>query len=81
MEGVIDDIVAQEDKVAGRWTVRGTDVAGLGGTTPTEKQSVVTGMDICRIVDGKIVERWWAKDVLGAMQQMRVIPPPGQEKE
>lgn len=81
MEGVIDDIVAQEDKVAGRWTVRWTDVAGMGGTTPTGKQIVVTGMDICRIADGKIVERWWAKDVLSAMQQMEVIPPLGQGEE
>jgi len=75
MELVIEDIVAQGDKVAGRWTARWTDVAGMGGTTPTGKEIVVTGMDICSIADGKIAERWWAKDILGAMQQMGVIPP------
>jgi steroid delta-isomerase-like uncharacterized protein len=81
MEIVIDDILAQEDKVIGRWTVRWTDVAGMEGVEPTGKQIKVTGMDICRIADGKIVERWWAKDILGAMQQMEVVPPLGKGEE
>ena len=77
MEIVIEDIVAAGDKVAGRWTCRWTDVAGMAGSQPTGEEIVVTGMDICRIAEGKIAERWWAKDVLGAMQQLGVIPPMG----
>ena len=76
MEIVLDDIITQGDKVACRWTSRWTDVAGMEGVEPTGKEIVVTGMDICRFADGRIVERWWAKDILGAMQQMGVIPPP-----
>lgn len=81
MEIVIEDIVAQRDKVAGRWTCRWTDVAGIAGSQPTGKQIEVTGMDICRIADGKIVERWWAKDVLGAMQQLGVVAPLTEESK
>ena len=81
METVIEEIVAQGDKVAGRWTCRWTDVAGMAGIQPTGKQIEVTGMDICRIADGKIVERWWAKDVLGAMQQLGVVPPLTEESK
>ncbi len=75
MEVTIDDIVAQGDKVATRWTCRWTDVAGMQGVEPTGKQIVVTGADICRFTDGRIAERWWAKDLLGGMQQMGVVPP------
>lgn len=81
MEIIVDDIVAEGDRVAGRWICRWTDVAGMAGNPPTGKQIVVTGMDICRFADGTIVERWWAKDVLGAMQQLGVIPPMGQGGE
>jgi len=81
MEIVIEDIVAEKDLVAGRWACRWTDVAGMAGSQPTGKQIVVTGMDICRIAEGKIAERWWAKDVLGAMQQLGVIPPLGEARQ
>jgi predicted ester cyclase len=75
LEIVIEDIVSQGNMVAGRWISRWTDVSGIAGSQPTGKQIEVTGMDMCRIADGKIAERWWAKDVLGAMQQLGVVPP------
>lgn len=81
MQIIVDDIVAEGDKVAGRWTCRWTDTAGMAGKPPTGKQITVTGTDICRFAGGKIVERWWSKDVLGAMQQLGVIPPIGQGEE
>jgi steroid delta-isomerase-like uncharacterized protein len=78
LEIVIEDIVAERELVAARWTCSWTDVAGMAGSQPTGKEIVVTGMDICRVAQGKITERWWAKDVLGAMQQLGVIPPLGE---
>jgi steroid delta-isomerase-like uncharacterized protein len=81
LEIVIEDVVTAGDKVAGRWISRWTDVAGIAGSEPTGKQIEVTGMDICRIAGGKIVERWWAKDVFGAMQQLGVLPPPGESRK
>ncbi|MFQ5821863.1 MAG: ester cyclase [Candidatus Heimdallarchaeota archaeon] len=75
MQIIIEDLIAEGDKVAGRWTSRWTDTAGAPGLPPTGKQITVTGIDICRIADGRIVERWWSKDILGGMQQLGVIPP------
>lgn len=47
---VFDDLIAEGDKVAGRWTVRGTAATG---------QPVQTiGIHIYRFVDGKIAEMW-----------------------
>lgn len=81
IELTFEDIVSEKDLVAGRWISRWTDVSGVAGSQPTGKQIEVTGMDICRIADGKIVERWWAKDVQGAMQQLGVVPPLTEESK
>jgi len=38
----------------------------------------ITGIDINRIVGGKSVEHWLEMDTMGMMQQLGVIPAPGQ---
>ena len=67
-----EDMIAEEDKVAVRWTLRGTHHGDLMGIPPTGKQVAVTGIDINRIVSGRIVERWANVDMLGMMQQLGV---------
>lgn len=66
----IEDMIAEEDKVAVRWTLRGTHQGDLMGLPPTGKQVAVTGIDINRIASGTIMERWANFDVLGMMQQL-----------
>jgi predicted ester cyclase len=41
----------------------------------------LSGINIDRIVDGKFVERWYEMDRMGLMQQLGVIPAPGQSEE
>lgn len=74
-----EDMIAEGDKVASRWTARGTHQGELLGIQPTGKQATWTGISIYRFADGKIVEAWWNKDVLGMLQQLGVIPPMGRE--
>jgi len=38
----------------------------------------MTAIDIFRIAGGKIAEHWFESDTLGMMQQLGVIPAPGQ---
>jgi steroid delta-isomerase-like uncharacterized protein len=71
------DLVAEGDKVVARWTVTATHKGEFMGIPPTGKQGTVTGMHIYRFVDGKIVEHWWAWDVLGMLQQLGVVPAMG----
>jgi predicted ester cyclase len=64
--------------VATRFTLRGTHQGPFFGIPPTGKQVHVTGITIHRIVNGKIVEQRVEMDMLGLMQQLGVIPAPGQ---
>ncbi len=73
----IDEMVAEGDKVAYRWTMRGTHRGEFTGITPTGKQVTGWGMSIDRIVGGRIVETWNRYDTLGFMQQLGVIPVKG----
>jgi steroid delta-isomerase-like uncharacterized protein len=74
----VEDMVAEGDKVVARLTVRGTHKGEFMGIAPTGKQITISVIDIARIASGKIVERWGAEDNLGMMQQLGVVPPPGQ---
>ncbi len=73
----IHDWVAEKDKVVTRWTIQGTQQGEYLGVPPTGKQIKATGMDIFRVVDGKIVEHWVEVDMFGTMQQLSMIPPMG----
>ena len=52
----IEEIIAEGDKVAYRWTARGTHQGEYAGIAPTGKTITATGITILRIVDGKVVE-------------------------
>jgi steroid delta-isomerase-like uncharacterized protein len=71
----IEDIIAEGDKVAYRWTGSGTHKGELMGIAPTGKHGTMTGINIFRIASGKIVEGWISSDALGMLQQLGVIPP------
>jgi steroid delta-isomerase-like uncharacterized protein len=66
----IHDWIAEHDKVVTRWTVQGTHQGEYLGIAPTGKQIKITGMDIFRVVDGKIVEVWAEVDMLDVRQQL-----------
>jgi predicted ester cyclase len=74
----IDHLIAEDDLVAARFTMRGVHQGELMGILPTGKQVTVTGMDIMRFKDGKGVEHWANQDDLGMMQQFGMIPAFGQ---
>jgi len=74
----VEDEIADGDRVASRYTFRGTHRGELLGIPPTGKQVTVTEIIINRIVNGKTEEGWLNFDALGMMQQLGVIPAPGQ---
>jgi predicted ester cyclase len=72
---VIDDQVAEGDKVASRYTGSGTHQGELRGFPPTNNRVEVTGTITSRFVEGKIVEEWNNFDSMGMMQQLGIVPP------
>jgi steroid delta-isomerase-like uncharacterized protein len=80
-EITIEDQVAERDKVATRWTARGTHQGELMGVPPSSNRVEVAGMTISRSEGGKIVEEWNNYDALGMMQQIGAVPTPGQSEE
>jgi len=74
----IEDLIAEGDKVAVRFTRRGTHRGEFMGSAPSGRAVQWTGIDIFRIADGKLVENWSNFDQLGMMQQLGAIPAPSQ---
>jgi predicted ester cyclase len=70
----IEDQIAEGEKVATRWTARGTHQGHLQGIAPTSRPITVTGITILRIANQKIVESWGNSNTLGIMQQFGVLP-------
>jgi steroid delta-isomerase-like uncharacterized protein len=73
-EVTLEDIIAEGDKVVSRWTSRGTHEGMYAGIPPTGKKASWKGVTIARFDSSKIAECWWVYDMLGALQQLGVIP-------
>ena len=73
----VEDEIAEGDRVASRYTFRGTHQGELMGIPPTGKQVTVTGIIINRIAGGQSVEGWLNFDALGLLQQIGAIPAMG----
>jgi predicted ester cyclase len=73
----VEEVVAEGDRVAGRFSMRGTHAGTLFGIPATGKPVDVGVMVIARFDPaGKWVEDWASWDQLGMMQQLGVIPAP-----
>jgi steroid delta-isomerase-like uncharacterized protein len=70
----IDNIIADGDNVAVRWTATGTHMGELMGIPASGRQIKFTGITIHRFADDKIVENWWVYDAMGMMQQITAPP-------
>jgi steroid delta-isomerase-like uncharacterized protein len=72
----IDEMVAEGDRVVVRYTAQGTHKGMFMGVPATGKKIVVEGVEIDRIVGGKVTGAWEIYDTLGMMTQLGVIPAP-----
>lgn len=75
---IVEDLIAEGDKVVSRYAFRATHQGQFMGVAPTGKQVTMTGIEITRFAGGKMVEHWEQYDALGLMQQLGLVPTPGQ---
>jgi predicted ester cyclase len=73
---VVDDQVAEDDKVATRVTGSGRHVGPFLGIPPSNKMVTMSGIAIHRVANGKLVEHWGQVDALGLLAQMGAIAAP-----
>jgi steroid delta-isomerase-like uncharacterized protein len=69
----IEDIIAEDDRVAVRYIFHGTHRGALRGIPPTGKHVTVVGSVFFRFADGKLIEQRGLWDSLSFMQQLGVV--------
>lgn len=76
LQVAVEEQIADGDKVVVRWTAHGTHEGALLGLNPTGKPVTLTGIDIFRLVDGRIVERWAEGGIRAMMEHVSTAPAP-----
>lgn len=74
MQYTIEALIAEDDKVAVLYSWTATHTAALGPIPATGRPVSATGVIVCRLTDGKIVEQWDVDDRLDVMQQLGIVP-------
>jgi steroid delta-isomerase-like uncharacterized protein len=74
----IEDLVVEGDKVAMRYTERGT-LSGRPflGIEPAGQRYAKPGTTVYRVVDGRLAESWGVEDTLGWFRQLGEVPDLG----
>jgi predicted ester cyclase len=78
---IIEDLIAEGDKMVARWRSRATHQGEYMDIPPSSKEVEFTGISVYRIERGEIAESWNVEDKLGLMRQIGVIPEPKQSEE
>lgn len=68
------DLVEQDDNVWGRIVARGTHLGTVMGKPGTGTPIQIDIIDVCRIINGKMVEHWGVPDTLAILEQIGVMP-------
>jgi predicted ester cyclase len=79
LEGTVESVIAEGDRVAGHVTWRGTHRGEFLGLAPTNKQVAMAAFHVVRFSAGRAAEWWGTADLLGGVQQLggTITPPAG----
>lgn len=74
IQWTLEDIVAESNKVAARFIMRGSHQGSIFGVPPTGKPIVVQAMNFYRLSDGQIIGEHGQPDFLALLQQIGAVP-------
>ena len=74
IQWTLEELIAEGDKVAARFTMRGTHLGAFFGVPSTGKRIEVQAMNFYRFSDRQIVEERGQPDLLGLLQQIGAVP-------
>jgi steroid delta-isomerase-like uncharacterized protein len=77
LKATVDDIFAEGDRVAYRWSTRGTHLGEWLGIPPTGYHMAATGITVFRIAGGKVVEGWTSMDLSPTDEELRWLTEGG----
>jgi steroid delta-isomerase-like uncharacterized protein len=77
IQWTLEEMIAEDDKVAARFTMRGTHQGSFFGVLPTGKTIAVQAMNFYRLSGGQFIEERGQPDLLGLLQQIGAVPTPG----
>lgn len=69
-----EEVLAVDGRVVENWVFTGTHTGEFLGIPPTGKTIQVRGLEIWRVEDAQIVERWGVIDVAGVLDQLGLLP-------
>jgi predicted ester cyclase len=75
LELTVEEIIAEGDIVAVRYTERGTFVGSFRGHAPTGRSYELVAMEWFQMLDGRILRRWGARDAAAQSRQIGLGPP------
>jgi len=75
VQWTLEEMVAEGDKVAARFTMRGTHQGPFLGLSPSGRAFTATSMAFYRLEDGKILEENGMPDMASIMQQIGAPSP------
>jgi len=75
---IIENLIAEGDKVVARWRSRATHQGDYMGIAPSGKAVEFTGISFYRIEGNKIAQSWNIEDQFGLMRQVGAIAELGQ---
>lgn len=74
IQWTLEEMVAEGDKVAARFTMRGTHHGPFFGVPPTGKKIAVPAVNFYRLSEGRLVEERGQPDLLSLLQQIGAVP-------
>ena len=70
----VEDVIAEDDRVAVRLTSQARQVGEFMGMPPSGREYRIEEIHIFRVRDGRIAEHWHEADFLGMMKQLGALP-------
>ena len=76
---VVDDLIAEGDRVVVHWRLLATQQGEFFGMAPTDAPISLQGIAIYRVEGGKLMERWVVYDLYGLIEQVKTAAEKGDQ--
>jgi steroid delta-isomerase-like uncharacterized protein len=74
IQWTLEEQISEGERVAARFTMRGTHRGQFMGVPPTEKTISVQALNIYHLTNGQIIKEYGSPDMLGLLAQIGALP-------